>query len=301
MGYKFVVGLIKFYITFAIFGMFANIITYASADMLYFVIHKQSFLRTIIFESETLTEEFAFSAVKYFMETAMNSIPGNILFEETIGIAIDGADGNILGFMESIEDIAAIGGEFKTAFSDYAPYFMRDMAVATLASFVIFIVVDLKDKLIKVRAGFSVFLGFSFSLFFWILAGYTFGNCLITALELFINSENKNILYIVVIVFAIAFEGIVHSYAKKCPLSRLLVLAVIKIVFNVIKALLAWLMFLNVTDYYSLSTIPALVILSILFTVLSAVELNASNWADGGISLITTKRAKKGALILKSK
>lgn len=288
MRFKIIFGLIKFYLVFSIFGMFANIITYVSADMLLVVQNKESYLYAFFTSPEALNEHYALETVSYFMKTAINSIPGDAYFEDTLGIFLDGANGNVFTFMENVLANEGVVKTLKLGFADYVPYFLRDMSVTMLASFVIFAVSDLKDKILD-RKSLSIFLGFSFSLFFWLLAGYTFGNCLVTALEQRVAENNRIILYIILIIFSVGFETTVHSFAKKCPLSRLLILSSVKILFSVITAFLAWLMCASVTSYFSLQVIPSLFILSLLFLIFFAVESNTSRWAETGESFIKLK------------
>ena len=275
MKFKLISGFLKFYLTYAFFGMFAIFIIYASADVLLLVQTGQSYLLQMIFDPDTVSDEKVKDAVVYFIKVSFDSIPGEAYFEDAFGLAIDGANGNVFTFVLNVSQDYDMISSMRMSFVDYAPNFLRDISITSLSTFVFFAVVHFKDIVLKTNS-ISVFLGFIFASFFWLLAGYTFGGCLVSSLELIVDTKNRIVLYIVLIMLAIGLEALIHAFANKCSVFRLLALSILKIFFSVVKVFFVWYMCRNVSKAIVFEAIPALLILATLFIFFSIAEVEMS-------------------------
>ncbi len=285
MGAKLFIGCFKFLFTYFLFGVFAVIIIYASADVLHIVHYGSSYLKTII--SQPVSEAYAGEAVLYFMSTAFHSLPFTDFFNESMGLLLDGAGGNIFKMLYTVVyDLQGFVNDLRNYVQNIQT-FLRDMAVATLASFVFFAVVDLKDKVLKSRSIF-ITLGFALASVFWIFAGYTFGECLVTVLEtLIVQSETQRavLLYVILILLAVGLEALIHAFSKKCTIHRLLVFTAVKIVFNILKAWLAWLMYMELVQILVLINpmiYISVLLITALFFFMALAENKLSKWSELG-------------------
>lgn len=286
MGAKFFIGCLKFLFVYFLFGVFAVIIIYASADVLHIVRNGSSYLRVIF--SQPVSEAYAGEAVLYFMSTAFRSLPFTTFFNESMGLLLDGAGGNIFKMLYSVAyDLQGFINDLRNYVKNVQT-FLRDMAVATLASFVFFAVVDLKDKVLKSRS-ISATLGFAFASIFWIFAGYTFGECLVTVLETLIVQDTMQRalpLYVVLILLAVGLETLIHAFSKKCTIHRLLIFTAVKIVFNILKAWLAWLMYMELAQilvFINPMIYVSVLLIAALFFFMALVENKLSKWSELGV------------------
>jgi len=230
-----IVGFIYFYLVAVIFSMFANLITYVSADVLLYTESEgeKSYLRTFVTEPETVDDEYAWEAVLYFMQTAVKCTPFSTFFDQA-------TDSEGFGFLiDLIKEPKGTLEKLGDNIRDYVSKFPRDMAVAMLAAFVYFAAKDVKNKILGSKS-IGAILGFYVSSVFWILASNTFANCLVTILEKRILPKNQVLLYVGLVVFAIAFEVVVHGYAKKCKVLPLVVLSGGKILISFFRSLIIW-------------------------------------------------------------
>ena len=235
---KIIWGFIKFYLVYMAFGIFANIILYASADLRCFVETGDSFIRTMIAAPESISEEMAFAEVLNYLQIAFDSIPGDGYFSSVLGIAFNG---NVSAevFLAALDLIkkGEAGAVLINTLWNYEE-FWREMAVATCASMVLYAVMHLR----KIIAGksISVILGFAFASVFWIFAAFTFGEAITYALEIRVSQENLNVLYIGIIIFAALFESVIHAYGGKCRVARLIIALLTKVGINLLRCIFAW-------------------------------------------------------------
>ncbi|MBE6567319.1 MAG: hypothetical protein E7657_01530 [Ruminococcaceae bacterium] len=286
---------LKFYFVFAVFGMLANVITYTSADLLFFVESgcTQSYWMQLMNSTDANAEIVAWRAFNYFWQTAFRLIPFDGFFETTLGSAFDGADGNIFTFVIGLfgEDGCVL--KPPASFWQQTPLILKDGAIAALSSFVIFAVLDFKKRVLASKS-FASKLGFAFAFPFWIFAGYTFANCLITSLELIFNAKQSSSLYFWMIVLGVLLMIFIQWVGSRTPLKRGFALRtavywVVKIVFIAIEAFLAWLLCRSVTDYLSLRVIPTLAIISAFFIFVSMLDQYVNEWATTGVLPIKVK------------
>jgi len=188
----------------------------------------------LIHSPGSISEEEAREAVQRFLLIALESIPGDEFFDAVLGISFNT---NVVPDITSvIFDLFESGKTASVLAANLRNYdlFWRDMAVATCASMVLYSVAHLKDKL--AGKDLSVWIGFAFASVFWIFAGYTFAETITFALELRVNSNYLNILYIVITTTAVLLEAFIHAYGGKCSPLRLIALLCLKIFFNLLRS-----------------------------------------------------------------
>lgn len=237
---KIIMGFIKFYVVYMLFGVAASIILCVSADLRCLIDPniRESFFLTMIHSPESLPPDAGERATIRFWLIAFDSVPGDTFLSALLGVSFDS---NV------IPDIAGlIGDMFKSGnvIANVAEklytydLFWRDMAVATCASMVLYAVVHLKDLLKKfLCADLSVWIAWAMASVFWIFAAYTFGEVLVYALELRVDPGNWNILYIIIIITALLLEAVIHAWGGKCKAWKLIVLLSTKIFFNMQRGL----------------------------------------------------------------
>ncbi len=237
---KIIWGLIKFYFVYMAFGVLAIIILYASADLKCLITTGESFIRTMIHSPESIDDAEAMMAITDYFRIAIDSVPCDTYFESVLGISLDNSvNVDIIGLVIKLIESGEAGTVMVEKFKGYT-LFLRDMSVATCASMVLYAVAHLKSKL--AGKSFSVMLGFALASIFWIFAGYTFGESLTFALEQRVGADNRSVLYVIIIITAIALESIIHSYGGKCSAFKLIILLCLKLFFNLLKCVFAWYM-----------------------------------------------------------
>ncbi len=276
--FKFIWEFLKFYYICFGFGVFAIIILFASADTLYFVQNNEFYILELL-SKDNLTDTDAWNIYLFTFRTALNSLSGTAFFEESFGVAFDGVGGNIFSFVNTIIKDKAIVNELSLNFMQYAAKDLpRDFAVTSLSAIVMYAVTDLKDRIAK--KSFAVSLGFALAAIFWILAAFTFAECVVSALENSAKVENRNTLYLILSFMAIGIETVIHAYNKKCSIIKLLLVWALKLIFIIIRTFLAWLMCKSAFAEFNSTLLPSFVLTFSLFFFLSLFESSISSLAE---------------------
>ncbi len=279
--FNFIKAFIKFYYHYMLFGILAIIILYASADVRCFIETGESFFWTLRNDSQNITEIEAFIAVSRFFKIAIASIPsGEAFVEALLGITFDSnMETDVISLfadlIKSGEALSTLGEAIRIY-----PLFSKDMAVATLASMVLYATAHAKERF--ERRGLSARLGIWLSSIFWILAAYTFADTVTYALEKRVSPENYNSLYIIIIVFAVILEMVIHAYGGRCSIIRLSALLCFKLLLNIPKAVLVWYvcyLFVYSFTVGGLSNISAMLIFAGLVVCLFGLEGKVTKWA----------------------
>lgn len=285
---KLVRGLIKFYVVYAGFSVFAVVILYASADLKCFIESGESFLMALLLKPETVTDSMAARSVLSFFAIAFEAVPCDTFLEGLFNISFDsnvGAD--ISSLIIELLQSGEAASRLAKALQAYT-LFWRDMAVTSCASMVLYAIAHLKSKL--VGKDLCVQLGFALASVFWILAAYTFAEVLTYTLELRFSTNQLNALYIVIMTTTVLLEALIHAYGGECAISRLIALLSLKIFFNLIKnAFLIYtyatlLSFIHIQDSVSLVVLPINMLglaASIgIFLCIFGLEAKITKWAE---------------------
>ncbi|MBQ8858332.1 MAG: hypothetical protein IJ012_00915 [Clostridia bacterium] len=292
---KLFLGFLKFYFVLMGFGMLANAITYASADLLLFVESgcTQSYWIKLLNSTDATGDGIAWEALRYFWQTAFHSVPFDSYFDTTLGVAFDGSNGNILTFVIGLfgEDGQVL--KPSSSFSQQTSAILKDVAITALSSFVLFGVTDFKKKL-STFTGIAGKLGFAFAFPYWIFAGYTFANCLIASLELVFDADQSNVLYLSLTVLGMLLTIFIQwlsprSCLKKGFALRTIAYWIFKLVLCVIEAFLAWLLCRSIANFLTWNVLPALTIISALLIFTSMLEQYISEWTENGLFPIKIK------------
>lgn len=321
---KLIFGAIIFFFIYFIFGTMGLAIIYVSGDVLHIVENHSSIL-CYLFTANELTEDIAIDFFGYYYSFVFESVPFHTFLDGSFGTFYDGAEGSILAFI--IEIISNIGNpeiakNFVYSFETQTTEIVRGVAVAALASFVIFAVIDLKDNLNRVVTKFfgvegslAAALGFGLASVFWIFAGYTFGESLTRSLAIIMPGSDI-VLYIVIAVFALCFETVIRAYAKRCTVMKVAATLLVKLLFNATKAFLAWFMCRNILLainnfagidpdnvlpflQVSLKIFMSITIIAVLFFFLSVAEQKLEAWCKKKKSLLPVVQPNKLPMPLK--
>ena len=285
---KLICGFIKFYIFYMLFGVFAIIILYASADLRCIIDNEGSFLWLLLRYPEHVDDLTALRAIWHYFEIAFDSVPGETFLNALLGVSFDS---NVVpdiasAMLDLFQSEKAIS-KFAETIGSYE-LFWRDMAVATCASMVLYAVVHLKKQL--AGKDFSAQVGVALASVFWILAAYTFGETLTCALEIRTLAGKTDALYIIITVSAIMLEAFIHAYGGRCSPIRLIALLCSKIFFNLIRSFFVLfackvlISLLDVTNAEYIVKIPlnifAMTISAAIVLCVSLVESKITDWAE---------------------
>ena len=237
-NFDIIINLIAFFLVAMVLSMLANIITYASADMIRCANGGESYLLSFLTRPNEVTERQAAEAVFFFMRTAAESVPFQTFFDQTLDA--DGM-GILVELIRSPQSILAdLGKDIK----GHMAKLPQDLAVSTLSNFVFFAFLDMKEKLFR-KSSWGVVLGIWTAAIFWILASNTFAMSLILVLKNRVAVTRQVFLYIGIIVFAIAFEVVIHGFAKKCKIAPLVLVSILKIITGIFRAFWVWMIVRN--------------------------------------------------------
>ena len=199
-----------------------------------------------------MTEEDAFNLVGNAIEVVYKAVPGETFLEGILGVAIDGdVASNVIESIINLWKSGNLGSSVVEGIKSYDE-FWRDMSVATCAAFVLYAVENLKSR-IGVK-GIGAKLGFYLASIFWVLAGYTFGEVITSALEKRVDESRWMILYIIIVVVAVVLEAAVHAFGEKCAVWKLIVLFCLKQLTNIVRTVFAALMCTCFVGIFTIST-----------------------------------------------
>ena len=230
---SFICGVIKFLFTYTVFGSIAVFLIYAAIDAR-IVINTGTSLLWPLLQGEIISENAAIAMITDFLTQAYNSIPFGDLLGESISF---NTDVNMAGTIFNLIITGDLSHLARDAFNNYDA-FWREMAVAAIASFVLYAYKDIKDHIHT--KDISVWLGWLIPTVFWVMAAFACAETITYALEIRTTITNRNITYVIIIVFAFLFEAVISAFAKKLSVWRTLLVLVINLATTFLKSLFAW-------------------------------------------------------------
>ncbi len=174
---------------------------------------------------------------EYIQETAPGHELWVLLFDELDELFFTDS-GVISAIMEFLYNLA--GKSPSLIWQTYVPFLMRDLAVASLAHLLFFVINRIKGWLTAWKS-----VALTISLFivsvFWIFASYCVANCLVCCLENGIQTERHIFIYVIILVVSFGIHTVSLAFSSKGKVLHAAILLGTQILFDAIRAIFTWL------------------------------------------------------------